>query len=554
VTPASTDVTHRRGAPEGQSLNPGAASDLGDHWGSDVEDGVVDGHPCRIFSRRRQHVADLLDDAMRWRDRSFLIQGDVRISFGEFNAAVRATAARLALAGLQHGDRVMLLGANSPEWVVAFFAVLKVDAVVVAGNSWWSSEEAEGAVGVVAPRLVVCDEKRASLVPHDVDRLLFVETVVWDVSTGSSPTPAKLAVEDDPAVIIFTSGTTGAPKAATLAHRAVIANQQNQLSRAGRMPSQLADDHRGAIQLISVPLFHTGGIQSILTNLLTGGTLVFLRGGFEAAEVLATIERERVTGWGGVPTMITRVLDHPDFRWTDLSSLTSLTIAGTYVSPDLMERVRRELPDVRRRAGTIYGMTESGGVLTAVGGLEMESRPGTVGRPLPTVELRISGPGDDGVGEIEARSPAAMTGYWGVSDSGIFDSAGWLRTGDTGRLDEDGYLYVVGRSKDIVIRGGENIACANVEAAILSYPGVAEAAVVGIPDADFGEVVGAVLVPRPGATLDTDEVGRHVAGRLAYFEVPTRWWVRGEPLPTNATGKTVKRELLIEWLELHPDD
>jgi long-chain acyl-CoA synthetase len=176
----------------------------------------------------------------------------------------------------------------------------------------------------------------------------------------------------------------------------------------------------------------------------------------------------------------------------------------------------------------------------------MEQRPGTVGQPLPTVELRIADPGADGIGEIQAMSPALMDGYWMDGAEQPFTDDGWLRTGDLGRLDEDGYLYVVGRSKDVIIRGGENIAAANVEQALSAHAAVAEAAVVGLPDPEFGEVVAAAVVLRGGSCSTVAELAAFARKRLAYFEVPTRWWIRGE-LPTNATGKALKRTLVAEW-------
>jgi long-chain acyl-CoA synthetase len=292
-----------------------------------------------------------------------------------------------------------------------------------------------------------------------------------------------------------------------------------------------------------------GGVQVVLSSLLTGGTLVFLEGGFDPAEVLRLIEVEQVRVWGGVPTMISRVLDHPDLRSRNTSSLATVTIAGTYVPVALLDRVRSAFPTARRSAGTVYGMTEAGGTLTASAGADMEGHPGTVGRPLPTVEVRICDPDPDGIGEIQARSPALMTYYWPQTDETVLTPDGWLRTGDLGRIDTDGLLYVVGRSKDIVIRGGENIACANVEMALASHAAVEQVAVVGLPHPDYGEEVGAAVVLRPGAEVDEDELRRFVAERLAYFEVPSRWWLRTEALPTNATGKIVKPVLRAAWVD-----
>jgi long-chain acyl-CoA synthetase len=521
---------------------------MSDTWGRHVEKGTVNGRPCRLYRQRRRNVAEFLLDARRWADRDYLVQGERRITFAAFERLVAAAAEGLAAAGVGRGARVMLLGANSPEWVVACFAVLARGGVVVLGNAWWSKPEIEHALGVVQPALVLADQRRAMLLPIGTSKTR-LETLVPDTGAGDQKEPLLNlgASEDDPAVIIFTSGTTGSPKAAVLSHRSVVANQQNLLVTTGRLPSELAPDHPATVSLVTVPLFHIGGLQSVFSGLLTGGRLVFLRGGFDAGEVLRVIEAEGVRVWGGVPTMITRLLDHPDLKSHDTSSLTSLTISGTFVAPELVARVREALPSVRQRVGTIYGMTESGGVLTTVRGLNLEQRPRTVGMALPVVELRIANAGADGVGEILARSPTVMNGYWGITDHAAVTADGWLCTGDLGRLDHDGYLYVVGRSKDVVIRGGENIACANVEAAIAMHPAVAEVAVVGLPEPEYGEEVGAVVVLRPGHVVDDEELRRHTAERLAYFEVPTRWWFRDAPLPTNATGKVVKRELKEEW-------
>jgi long-chain acyl-CoA synthetase len=301
--------------------------------------------------------------------------------------------------------------------------------------------------------------------------------------------------------------------------------------------------------LLSLPLFHMGGVQVVLSSLLTGGTLSFLEGRFEPGEVLRLIEEEKIRVWGGVPTMISRVLDHPDLATRNTSSLSTVTISGASVSTALLDRVRSAFPSARRSAGTVYGMTEAGGTLTAVAGAAMEDRPGTVGRPLPTVELRISEPDADGVGEIEARSPTLMSGYWQQADEAVITADGWLHTGDLGRIDSDGFLYVVGRSKDIVIRGGENIACANVEMALASHVDVEEVAVVGLPHPDYGEEVGVAIVLRPGADVDEAALRRFAAERLAYFEVPSRWWLRTDALPTNATGKVMKQALLTTWTD-----
>jgi acyl-CoA synthetase (AMP-forming)/AMP-acid ligase II len=245
--------------------------------------------------------------------------------------------------------------------------------------------------------------------------------------------------------------------------------------------------------------------------------------------------------------MIGRVIDHPDLSLRDTSSLRSVTVSGTHVSPQLIDQVRQAFPTARRNAGTIYGMTEAGGTLTAATGKDLASRPGTVGRPFPVVELKIKDPDSSGKGEIVARSPTNMTGYLGSAEPSVVDAAGWLHTGDIGRIDDEGYLFIEGRIKDVIIRGGENIACPNVEAALGQHPAVADVAVIGLPDDEFGEVVAAVVVLRDGVEVRADDLEAFASESLAYFEVPSRWWLRREQLPTNATGKVVKQALREAW-------
>jgi acyl-CoA synthetase (AMP-forming)/AMP-acid ligase II len=245
--------------------------------------------------------------------------------------------------------------------------------------------------------------------------------------------------------------------------------------------------------------------------------------------------------------MIRRVIEHPDLAIRDTSTLRSVTVSGTHVSPHVFEQVRQAFPTARRNAGTIYGMTEAGGTLTVATGKDLVARPGTVGQPFPVVELKIEDPDSSGRGEIIARSPTNMTEYLGSAEPCVVNAEGWLHTGDIGRIDDEGYLFIEGRIKDVIIRGGENIACPNVEAALIEHPAVAEVAVMGFPDEEFGEVVAAVVVPRDGVEVTAEDLEAFASERLAYFEVPRRWWLRSEQLPTNATGKVVKQPLREAW-------
>ncbi len=217
--------------------------------------------------------------------------------------------------------------------------------------------------------------------------------------------------------------------------------------------------------------------------------------------------------------------------------------------PELVTRIKARFPNVERGVSQVYGLSEAGGTLTAASGRDLVERPGTAGRALPLVELRIDRPDEKGTGEVLARTPTAMLGYWGQSSDDAIDEEGWVHTGDLGHLDADGYLFITGRMKDLIIRGGENIAAAHVENVLLRHPDVAEVAVCGRPDPDLGEIVAAAVVLAPDSPVTVTELRSFAAEHLAYFEIPTAWWLRTEPLPSNDVGKVQKRQLLATWPE-----
>lgn len=514
-------------------------SSLASLWGTDVvrdPDG-----PCLLYEPRPRCITEMLVGTDRWGDRTFLVQGERRIDFATFLSAMPRAAGALAA---NKGDKVLVLAYNSPEFVLALWAIWWSGAVPVLGNRWWSDREIEHAVALTEPSLVLSDRDA----PRGV-------TAPWrpiaDLRrhfTGAG-TPVDVTEPDDelsPGLVLFTSGSSGPPKAVVLAHRSVVANQHNLLSRSRMLPQTMTTDAPQQVMLACTPFFHVGGVSNLITQLILGGRLVMTAGRFDAGEVLELIEREKVHRWGGVPTMAARVLAHPDFARRDLSSLRSFPLGGAQVSPALLERMRTKLPQLRQRGlANTWGMTESGGFVTVAGNRDLERFPGTVGRPYPVAELRIDAPDETGCGEIMLRSPTVMLGYLGGQD-GTVDSDGWLRTGDLGRLNDDGYLFLEGRAKDIVIRGGENIACAHVEQALLTHPDIVEAAVFGLPHEDLGEELAAAVTHRAGRVPTEDELRTFLRERLAHFEVPTRWRIGGDPLPTLAGEKVDKKALRAE--------
>jgi long-chain acyl-CoA synthetase len=463
---------------------------------------------------------------------------------------VTAAGSLLRDTGLQPGDRVLLLGANAVEWITGFWAIVEAGGVVVLGNAWWASAEVSHAVEVSRPAFAITDGKRSDLVPASLRRISYD-----DIERAPSPAPKVAqpvripADEDDPAVILFTSGTTGLPKGAVLSHRGLLSVLQSLLMVTRRLPTPGASVPPMTRALLSLPLFHIGGLQQILTPMATGGTIVFAEGRFDPAGVVALLREERIAVWSAVPTMVARVLDHLDASaGGTLDDVRTVGMGGSPVPQHLRERVKIGFPNASRGVAVTYGLSEACGVVATGVGEDVISRPGCVGRPLPTCTVRIDEPAASGEGEIVVRSPSVMLGYLG-GDDGSDDPVTadrWLKTGDIGRLD-DGYLYVTDRSKDIVIRGGENIATPNVENRLMSHPAVAEVAVLGIPHPTLGEELAAAVVLRDGTTASPEELASYVRSNLAYFEVPTRWWIRREPLPRNTTSKVLKTAIKTSW-------
>jgi acyl-CoA synthetase (AMP-forming)/AMP-acid ligase II len=507
-------------------------------WGTRIVTEDCRGIPFRIYTERPRRISGLLAYAGRWCDRPYIVQGEGRVTFAELRRTVAAKAGEISRLGVRRGDRVVIMGWNSPEWAINFWACVAAGAVPVHANAWWSEGELAEALDLLDPALVLADRRGASKVPASR------ATGRWEAEpAGDDPSvtlaPEEVGEEEDPAIIIFTSGTSGRPKAVVLSHRAILSNLHQLLHITRRLPHQV-DDATGETALHTGPLFHIGGAQALIRSVMVGDTLVMPAGRFDPGEALALIERHRISRWAAVPTMVSRLLEHPDLPGKELGCLKSVTLGGAPVHAELLEAIRQGLPSVQARIPTGYGLTENGGQATAASGADTAATPGSCGRPLPCAELRLVPQPGLPDGEVQIRAPTQMAGYYGMADSPI-DAEGWLHTGDLGRLDERGQLWITGRCKELIIRGGENIAPAAVERALLSLPGVSEAAVFGIPHPDLGEEVMAVVVVPGGHTAEA--LQEALRARLASFAVPSRWSLRQEPLPTNHTGKVDKNEL-----------
>ena len=520
-------------------------------WGDQIDVEQVAGVPFRMYSDRPRRLTEVLALAVRWGARPFVIQGQRALSFEAFLATAVRKASELASLGVTESERVLILGWNGPDWIINFWACQIVGAVPALANAWWSEVEVRDAIELLDPWLVLSDKHGSAKLPACARRGVWGAGGDLDLgpdSRGQSgqllgivDPPLRTASDDEaaPAVIIFTSGSSGKPKAVELSHRALLANLQMLLNLTHRLPQEVKDDS-GEVTLHTGPLFHVGGAQMLLRAAAVGNTVVMPVGRFDPAEIVDLIERYGITRWAAVPTMITRLLDQPGLETRDIKSLKALTIGGASVHAELLARIREQLPGVQAGVPTGYGLTENCGQATAASGRDTLRHPGSAGKPLPCVELKfLPHPGVHDP-EVLLRSPTQMTRYVGVDETPI-DDEGWLHTGDLGQLDEDGRLWITGRAKDLIIRGGENIAPAAVERALTSVPGVAEAAVIGIPHPDLGEEVCAFVVVTGGGTGKS--LAEQLKARLASFAVPTVWHIGHEPLPTNQTGKVDKRAL-----------
>ena len=484
-----------------------------------------------------------------------------RLTFAELNE--QATRLARVLAGswnVAKGDRVAIAMRNCPSWIVSYMAVLKAGAIVTLINGWWQSDEMRHALSLAEPELIIADEPRAKrlgaggcaipIVALQVQRPLG-EALSPLLERGGEADLPSVSPEDD-ATILFTSGSTGLAKGALSTHRAVTtgvyAYTIGLLTLLGIKESLGEPPVNPPKTLVNVPLFHVTGEVPVLLNSFVIGRTMVLMPKWDPGEALRLIEAEKITYFVGVPTMSLELMQHPDRDKYDLSTLTDIAAGG---APRPVAHVRRLEESFRGAQPALgYGLTETNAVGCGNFWSNYHDKPESTGRPHhPIVEMAILGEGDRHLpagerGEIAIRSAANIRGYWRdeAATKAAFTGDGYLRTGDVGYLDEDGYLFIVDRKKDIIIRGGENISSAEVEAAIYAHPAISEAAVFGVQDERFGEVPAAVIhCEQPGPTKE--ELIGFLSGRLAQFKLPQHIWFVDEPLPKLGTGKIDKVSL-----------
>ena len=533
---------------------------------------TVDGVPMRVHQRGPHTLRELYLTTPAPDDRVFTVYGDERRTYGEHRRAVAGLAAWLVdEQGLCPGDRVAIAMRNVPEWTVAFWAAMVAGLVAVPLNAWWTGDQLAGALEHAGARVLVADPERVAALAGQADLPPIVRVrgegptptgvLAWeDVVRPSDQAPPLVDIApDDTATLIYTSGTTGRPKGVVSSHRNHVTNALN-VACLGRAVALAAARRGDAVTpparpgtLLAYPMFHIAGLNGLYGAVLSGATLALMHH-WDPDEALRLIASEQLTTASGVPAVLRDVVelavDHP----RETASLTRIAMGGAPIPPPLVQRVATELAG-RASAANGYGATETTSAICANTGADYAAHPDSVGRPVPGAELRVVDPatGDevpDGVvGELCFRGPQIMRGYWRDAEAtAAVLRDGWLSSGDLG-LRREGWVFVVDRAKDVIVRGGENVYCGEVEAALLAQPGVHEAAVVGIPHPRLGEDVAAVLVAAPGSAPDTGALQEALGRTLPSFAVPGTVIWRGDPLPRTATGKVLKDTLRGELAE-----
>ncbi|MDQ2721930.1 MAG: acyl--CoA ligase [Actinomycetota bacterium] len=514
----------------------------------------VRGHRMPVFKNRHRCLLEVLKESARYGDREYLVCGELRLTYAEHLRRVASLSQEMRLTyRIGKGDRVAIFSANNAEWIVAFWAATALGAIVVGMNSLWSAREVAYAMTQCTPKLVIADAPRRALLGEVAVPVLSTEDDVPRLSLGhrAAELPVDTMAEDEPAVILFTSGTTGRAKGATHSHRNVIA-AKDYFQVIDAVAAELGVVPAPRRFLMTGPLFHIMSLHNLaVPRLAFGDTAVIYTGRFEVDRILRLIERERITQWGAVPTMASRLIEHGDLSGYDLSSFTVLSLGSAPSSESLKRALRATLPIAGRSLGTTYGLTESSTAATLATAADLARYPDSVGTPVVTMAVEIRDEGGarviDGVeGEICVRGPQVMLGYWNDPEAtaAAIDPEGWLRTGDLGTM-LDGHLRMSSRRSDLIIRGGENVYPAEVESVLTEHPAVLECSVLGVDHHDLGQEVAAVVVVKAGAEVTEQGLTEFLRDRIARYKLPSRWMLTDQALPRNATGKVMRHRLAL---------
>ena len=541
-------------------LNPGSGTPF------ELTEGEVFGVKMEVFKNCPPNLALVLQNARNFGDATFLLYEGERWSFADTMDQVDGLCHLLVNKyGVKKGDRVAVAMRNFPEWIMAFAAIISVGAINVSFNAWWTEDEMDFALTDSGAKVLIADQQRidtahASCRKHGIqmlcvrpERELGPDVDEWavEVKKGLGPLVADIGLDDD-ATILYTSGTTGRPKGAVSTHRAVLSSlmafsARNAVLRLATDETPPEDPFPPSFILI-VPLFHVTGCVPVMLSCFMAGLKLVIMYKWDAGKALPIIQDEKITNFVGVPTQSWDLVNHPDFDKYDTSSLRAVGGGGAPAPAALVEKVTKSVRTGSAQLG--YGMTETNAYGPGNTGKFYTERPTSTGRATRPMRVEIRDPetfktlGPNEMGEVCMFGPMLIRGYWNRPDATaetIVD--GWLRTGDGGYIDEEGFLFIKDRIKDMILRGGENIYCVEVENAIYEHPAVHEVAVFGVPHDRLGEEVAVAIRPKEGATMNAEELWKFLDGKISSFKVPNHVVIMNEELPRNAAGKFLKTQL-----------
>jgi long-chain acyl-CoA synthetase len=531
------------------------------------------GYPIRHYRNAPASFREVLQSTRGRGDRLFSIYGEETLTYDEHYAQVAALAAHLVERGVKKGDRVALGMRNYPEWSVAFWACQAIGAIVVALNAWWTPSELAYAIDNSDPAALIIDGERLERLRDALGRAHLRTVVVtrrgeagaggvdWAEAVAGGPAePPDIEVgPGDLATILYTSGTTGNPKGAMATQRNHMTNLMNTLLSGAvtrllnGLPAELDPQAPQAGVLQTFPFFHIGGLTGLYLSVATGAKVAMMYK-WAPSEAVRLIQAHGINSVSGVPIVVRQLLETASAMGADLSSLIGVTSGGAPVPPDLIRRIEGQF-QAKAAPGNGYGLTETTSAVIVNGGTDYFGRPDSIGRAVVTADVRIV---DDAgadlpqgeIGELWVRGSNVIPGYWNNPEAteAAF-GGGWFRTGDLGYVDAEGFHYVVDRKKDVIIRGGENVYCAEVEAALLEHPKVRDVGLIGLAHPELGEEVAAVIQvdPADDRPAVADEIRDSLAGRLARFKIPTKIRLTTGELPRTATGKLLKREMRTSY-------
>jgi len=553
---------------------------------TEMEEVEIRGIKTRVWKNAPPTLRDVVTIGRAHGEKIFLVHEDERVSFEAFHRAVAAFAKVLEAKGVKKGDRIAIVMRNLPEWPVAFYAGISLGAILTPLNAWWTGPELEYGLTDSGSKICIVDAERfdrlAEHFPNCPDlQHVFVSRMVDEVahpfvtkmedSIGGpnswaglpdQPLPTTPIEQDDDATIFYTSGTTGKPKGALATQRNVNSNILSALCagaraflRRGEQPPAPDPTLPQKGSLLSVPFFHATGCFAVLNPTLFAGAKLAMMRKWDPEEAMKVIERERLTSAGGVPTIAWQLIEHPAREKYDLSSIESMAYGGAPSAPELVRKIKEIWP--KSHAGNGWGMTETSATATSNSAEDYQNRPDSCGPAVPVTDLKIMTVEEPNVelpigavGELWCKGPQVVKGYWNKPEATAQTFIdGWVKTGDLARLDEEGFCFIIDRAKDMLIRGGENIYCIEVENVLYDHPAVMDAALVGIPHKTLGEEPAAVVTLKDGASATEQELRAFVADRLAAFKVPIRVEFWHETLPRNANGKILKNELKKIFVE-----